>query len=299
MKRREKREKRRMLLPVLLTLFVSLVLIFSIYFFFWRTIPKDELSEYIRKKQFIIFDENFYEEEKYDITYRWLSKDGTITLVIPYDQAIKIDFVSWSYNTPRNVEIKLDDYLLTELNLTKERSTYTSPFICLKSGVYELKFLVSEDCQVPALIEDSDDTRCLGVTVGDFKKIEAINLAPYIDAQGWHDLEPYHGKDMRWVEENGIIKLINLEEGDYVLEFFTFSFYFDRELNVYVDEKSVHSSMVTPDGTNVEVNLSLQSGLHAIKLDAGGCDYPVKLGVSADPRCLSIAIINPIIYELD
>lgn len=262
------------------------------------TIPKDELSEYIRKKEFIVFDKNFHEEEKTDINYRWLSKNGTITLVIPYDQTIKLEFICWSYNISRNTKVYLNDYLLTELNLTKNRTDYASPFIYLKKGIYKLRFLISEDCQVPALIENTDDTRCLSIGLGDFRVIEARNLATYIDTPGWYGLESYYGEDMRWVKEKGIIKLINLEEGNFILEFFTFSFYYDRELNVYVDENLVYTSKITSDGSDVKIKINLTPGLHEIKLDAIGCDYPFRLGINDDPRCLSLAIVRPIIYQL-
>jgi len=286
----------KVILLLILILFVCLALIFLTSF--RGTVTKDELSEYLRKKEFLIFDENFHEEERTDITYRWLSKNATITLVVPYDQVIKIEFVSWSYNISRNMKLYLNDYLLTEANLTKNRTNYASPFICLKRGLYKLRFLISGECQVPALVEDTDDTRCLSVGLGKFKKIEASNLAPFMDAPSWNELESYYGKDMRWMKDESIIELINLEEGDFILSFFTFSFYFDRELNVYVDEKLVHSSKITPDGIDVEIKMSLAPGLHVIKFDATSCDYPSKLGISADRRCLSLAMVKPIIYQL-
>jgi hypothetical protein len=296
----KKKYKRRIKIIVLsiLIFFAVLALIFSI-FSFQRTITsKDELSEYIKRKEFVIFDENFHEEERADITYRWLLRNATITLVVPYDQIVKIEFIAWSYNIPRNTKVYLNDYLLAELNLTKNRTNYASPFIYLKKGLYNLKFLISGECQVPALIENTSDTRCLSIGLGKFKKIEASNLAPFIDTPGWNELESYYGKDMRWMKDEGVIKLINFEERNFVLSFFTFSFYFDRELNIYVDEKLVHSSKITPDGTNVEIKMSLAPGLHVIKLDAAGCDSPSKLGISADRRCLSLAIVKPIIYEV-
>lgn len=276
---------------------VLLVIVSGI--FVWTRLkgPEDELSEYIKKKEFIIFDENFHSEEKADITYRWLSRNATITLVIPYDQVIKIEFVSWSYNIARNAKVYLNNYLLAELNLTKNRTNYISPFIYLRKGIYKLRFLISEDCQVPALIENTDDTRCLSIGLGDFKKVEADNLAPYVDTPGWHKLESYYGKDMRWMQDKSIIKLINLEEGNFVLNFFTFSFYFDRELKVYVDENLVHVLKITPDGTNAGIKMSLDPGLHTIKLDAANCDYPSRLGISGDDRCLSLAVVRPIIYQ--
>jgi len=291
MKRRTK-----VILLLILILFVCLALIFLTSF--RGTVTKDELSEYLRKKEFLIFDENFHEEERTDITYRWLSKNATITLVVPYDQVIKIEFVSWSYNISRNMKLYLNDYLLTEANLTKNRTNYASPFICLKRGLYKLRFLISEECQIPALIEGTDDTRCLSIGLGNFKEIKADNLAPYIDTLGWNEPESYYGKDMRWMKDKGIIKLINFEEGNFVLKFFTFSFYFDRELNVYVDGEPVYTSKITPNGSDVEIKMNLTPDLHIIKLDAAGCDYPSKLGISADRRCLSLAIVRPIIYQL-
>jgi hypothetical protein len=297
MKKKYKREI-EMFIPLILSSFALLFLIFLMFSFQGAKTSEDELSKYIRSKEFIVFDENFHEEEKADITYRWLSKNATITLVIPYDQIVKIQFISWSYNIPRNVKVYLDDYLLTELNLTKERTNYASPFLYLKRGLYKLKFLISKECQIPALVENTADTRCLSIGLGEFKKIEASNLAPYIDTPGWNELESYYGKDMRWMKNEGIIKLVNLEKGDFVLSFFAFSFYFDRELNVYVDDKLVHSSKITPDGNNVEIKMNLVPGLHVIKLDAAGCDSPSKLGISADRRCLSLAIVKPIIYEV-
>jgi hypothetical protein len=99
------------------------------------------------------------------------------------------------------------------------------------------------------------------------------------------------------MKEKGIIKLINLEKGSFNLEFFAFSFYFDRELKVYVDENLVHTSKITPDGSDKKIKMSLNPGLHIINFDVGSCDYPSRLGVSADQRCLSIAIVKPIIYR--
>lgn len=297
MKRKSKRMI-KIIVPLILVFFILLSLIFSI-FLFQRAITKDELSEYIRKRKFILWDENFYEWEKADITYRWLSGNATITLVIPYDQVIKIEFISWSYNIPRNLKLYLNDYLLTELNLTKNRTNYASPFIYLKKGIYKLKFLISEKCQIPAIIEDTDDTRCLSIGLGNFKKVEVDNLASFIDTPGWNELESYYEKDMRWMKDRGIIKLINLEGKSLILEFFTFSFYFDRKIKVYVDRNLVYTSKITPDGVNIRVRMDLAPGLHVIELDALGCDYPSKLGISADNRCLSIAVVRPIIYSLE
>jgi hypothetical protein len=187
--------------------------------------------------------------------------------------------------------------MLAELNLTKNRTNYISPFVYLKKGLYKLKFLISEDCQVPALVEGTEDTRCLSIGLGEFKKLEVDNLLVDIDTPGWHGPESYYGKPMRWMEKKGIIKLINLEKGSFNLEFFAFSFYFDRELKVYVDENLIHTSKITPDGSSEKIKMSLDPGLHIINFDVGSCDYPSRLGVGADQRCLSIAIVKPIISQ--
>jgi hypothetical protein len=291
---------KKVLSKYLSIIFVAILVIAIVYGIFVWTRQKsseDELSEYIKKKEFIIFDENFHVEEKANITYRWLSKNATITLVVPYDQVVKLEFISWSYNIPRDVKIYLNDYMLTELNLTKNRTNYISPFVYLKKGLYKLKFLISEDCRVPALVEGTEDTRCLSIGLSEFKKLEVDNLLVDIDTPGWHGPESYYGKPIRWMKEKGIIKLINLEKGSFNLEFFAFSFYFDRELKVYVDENLVHTSKITPDGSDKKIKMSLNPGLHIINFDVGSCDYPSRLGVSADQRCLSIAIVKPIIYR--
>jgi hypothetical protein len=285
----------RVIFPVIIVLF-SLILLFLMLHLEKR---KDELSEYIMRKDFIIFDNNFFEEEKSDISYRWISKNAVITLVIPYDQVIKIDFFSWSYKIPREMKVELNDFPLIKLNLSNNRTHYTSPFIYLKRGLYKLKFLISGECQVPALVENSDDTRCLSVGLGDFKKIEALNLATYSDDVGWYGLESYYGKDMRWLGKEGMIRFINLEKGDYFLEFFAFSFYFERKLNIYVDDELVYSLKISLDGVNTKVKLSLKPGLHTIKLEADSCDSPSRLKIGSDIRCLSVAIVKPIIYQLD
>jgi hypothetical protein len=296
--------KRRMLKQKsLLTYFIPLLFIFIFIFSIAvissisKNCEENEISYYIKKKEFIIFDENFYEEEKADITYRWLSGSATITLVIPYDQVIKLHFISWSYNIPRDVKIYLNDFLLTELNLTPNREEYSSPFIYLKKGTHKLRFIVSGECQFPALIEGSGDIRCLSIGLGDFKKEEIYNLMLKIDSPGWYDIENYYGKDMRWMSEVGTINLINLEKSDFVLEFFAFSFYKDREVRLYVDENLIKTFKVTTNGSTENIKISLNPGLHKIRFVADGCDFPSKLGISDDPRCLSIAVVRPIIYE--
>jgi hypothetical protein len=255
---------------------------------------EDELSEYIKKGELIVFDSNFYEEEKSDIAYRWLSRNATITLVIPYDQAVKLEFILWSYNIPRNTKVYLNYYLLTELNLTKNRTSYTSPFVYLKRGLYKLKFLFSGDCEVPALRENTEDTRCLGIAVGNFKKIETSNLAPYIDSPGWYELESYYGKDLRWTKDKSIIKFINLEEGEFLLNFFAFSLHSNKLLKIYVDSNLVYRANIPPNGMEVKAKMSLDPGLHSIILNTS-CSYSSKLGISTEGRCLGIAVVNPII----
>jgi hypothetical protein len=191
---------KKVLSKYLSIIFVAILVIAIVYGIFVWTRQKsseDELSEYIKKKEFIIFDENFHVEEKANITYRWLSKNATITLVVPYDQVVKLEFISWSYNIPRDVKIYLNDYMLTELNLTKNRTNYISPFVYLKKGLYKLKFLISEDCRVPALVEGTEDTRCLSIGLSEFKKLEVDNLLVDIDTPGWHGPESYYGKPMR------------------------------------------------------------------------------------------------------
>jgi hypothetical protein len=253
--------------------------------------------EHIKKKEFISFDENFYDEEKNDISLRWLWGNGSINIVIPYDQIIKFEFLTWSYNISRRVKVYLDGYLLTELNLTKDRTKYISPFIYVRKGIHQLRLETTEKCLIPAYIENSGDYRCLSIAIGDFKKVEVYNLLSEIDSKGWYSLEDYYGKGMRWIEKEATIDFIVLEKGNFTLEFFTFSFYKDRIIKVYIDDKLISFLNIKTRGSTKKISMSLDPGVHTIRFVADGCDSPYRLSISEDKRCLSVAIVNPILYE--
>lgn len=293
-------------LMLLVPLIIALVFLLALMFMDDKEKKvHDDIEEYIRRGEFIEFGPGFYEQEKADIFYRWSSGNDTIRLVVPYDQIVEIDFIHWSYNEPKNVDIYLNSVLLDSLESTQKRQEYKSPNIYLKRGIYSVRFDTKEGCEVPALVESSVDTRCLAIGIGEFKHTELKNMITDIDTPGWNNLESYYGKEFRWIEDNAVIDVFNLESSDFELDFYSASFYFERELEVLLDNQPVTKVAVPPidqvpeksGGININTKMHMEQGLHVLSFKTTGCDRPSRLGVADDNRCLSVAIIRPLLYQ--
>jgi hypothetical protein len=236
----------------------------------------------------IFYDKNWYPLGKNETT-RWMAKEANVDIFSSKEQIS--NFYLWSYYRPRKVKIYLNDTLLKELNLTKEM--YSSPLI-LSKGLYTLKF-VSEECDIPNLVENSSDIRCLAVRIGNFSMIDVTdNLIDYSCSSGWHDLENI-GIEFRWIAENASLEIFSYKSFEANLTIKILASYFKpRNVEIYWNDQLISDKLIShyfTTETSITEKIKIKEGFNNLLIKSKeGCDIPFLLENSTDKRCLSIAI---------
>jgi len=294
--------KRKFLFNAFLIIFISASVSFIfnllVVLFNLRNGMEQTLNAYIREGKKVMFDENFYPEEKDDLRFRWMKGNiASIDVVIPYDQVAVLEFFVHSYKRNKTVMLYVDDVKIDEIKVSPTRIKYVSPFMFLKRGLHKLVFIVEENCLQPLLFEpESNDTRCLQIAVGDFKVKESNNILENLNKNGFYELEK-DGNEFRWLSNHSKFTFISLKDYEYSLEFLGFSFKKNRNLTIFINNLN-YSYLITPSGNYVKLISFFKKGKNQIEF-VTTCDTPLSLGVSKDYRCLSIRFEKILIYPKD
>lgn len=118
------------------------------------------------------FENGWYDlEHGQQYTFRWFSNNATIHLFNPRNENVNINlsFVSWSYHRNRTANIILDNAQLAAFNLTANTGNSYEFDVEIKPGNNVITFDVPSGCEIPFLLENSNDKRCLSMAVADLE----------------------------------------------------------------------------------------------------------------------------------
>ncbi len=125
---------------------------------------------------------------------------------------------------------------------------------------------------------------------------------PFIQLKnGWHGLEDWDSTPTRWMENEATIMIYSDENRTADLSFKARSFYYPRNLEILINDIP-HICAKVPSESFVVVNaptIRLNEGANIVRFHVpGGCERPRDITElnNADPRCLSVAVQNIIIY---
>jgi uncharacterized membrane protein len=131
---------------IFIVIFLAIFLIYSFFEQFFVSLP--------------IYKEGWFAEEGHNnIKWRWSGINSTIEFNSKKGRDYKISFDMASYKKERNIKLFFNSKLIYEGALTPSEKHFELS-VNLKKGTNRLTF-VSDSCDVPALIENSSDRRCL------------------------------------------------------------------------------------------------------------------------------------------
>jgi hypothetical protein len=245
----------------------------------------------------IIFGSNWYSEEKYkNQTFRYFSQNATI--LIPFSGTFKINLTIQPYNSPKTLEIYVNDKLLGSYKMGMHYNLLT-PTILLEKPLNIIRLKSKEGCEIPAYIENSSDYRCLSFSLWNISFINSEELLRknFTILYGFNFYE--QEKEGRWMSDNGIIYLINNSQLSKV--FITLeSFKRNRTLYVLLQNRSYVFEIPANERKIVSFPIFPENETE-IKLIV----FPTcEIAGEKDKRCLSIFIrelqvigINELIKE--
>jgi len=230
---------------------------------------------------------DFFDEEKYgEMKFRWFSNNSRVYIFSNTTGLFLLNFSAWTPpNQKRVLKIYLDGIKMSEHNISETKVSIYLPII-LKKGINELLF-VSDGCgYVP------NDVRCLGIAISEIQK-DVINIENMGKiASGFYELEKAYGDYFRWMSDVGEIKIFSPSNISGVLYVkMGWSYFFDRTLNITLNDKLIFADKITKSGREFSVKLNLVEGWNNLKFTST-CDVPSILEYSDDKRCLSLAFTD-------
>lgn len=105
--------------------------------------------------------ENWYDEEKDKSgNFRWMSNESNITYYTFNETNVNLTFSAMNYYKNRELDISVNDAYVKRLFINTSWSNVTI-VLNLSKDENIIKFHSVEGCDVPKVIEQSDDNRCL------------------------------------------------------------------------------------------------------------------------------------------
>lgn len=99
-----------------------------------------------------------------NVPFRWMSYDATIEAWVHEKGEYQLRFEAQPFESPRHLQIFVDDELVEGYRVERVESHLTSPFV-LQSGEWtSIRFHVPDGCERPSeVLEGSQDSRCLSM----------------------------------------------------------------------------------------------------------------------------------------
>lgn len=117
---------------------------------------------FVENEELVIYAKNWYLPEE---NGRWMSGNSTIFIVRAKDEILSVSLYLAGYaETP--VSMTLNGELIYSATLASHTTLVTLGELSFKRGVNEFRIIPAGGCEIPAMKENSIDTRCLSVFLG-------------------------------------------------------------------------------------------------------------------------------------
>jgi len=125
------------------------------------------LTENNLKNNEFIWGKNWFNEENISgIKLRWMSNNASLFIASNENKEYNLNFLVQSYYKPRTLLISLGNSS-KELNIGLN-GTEIKLKTKLVSGINEIYLISKENCDIPKIISNSNDNRCLSFALGNF-----------------------------------------------------------------------------------------------------------------------------------
>jgi hypothetical protein len=238
----------------------------------------------------IVFGKNWYPSEPY-IT--WAYENSTILIHSAQKAEAKLNLTLASYYKPREIDFYVNNFLLDTFRVEPYKANILTKTLTLKEGENIVEFIPKEKCDIPAIIEKSNDTRCLTFGLFDMGLISPYELMvsnKILFGPNWYEQEP----DGRWMSNNASIFLFSEKEMETSLALELASYYKERKIDLYLNKVLVLSKIIPPYKTEIIVpNLKLLAGENLIEFRSNEtCNIPYLIEGSKDKRCLNFKLFD-------
>jgi len=200
-----------------------------------------------------------------------------------------------SYYKPREIGLYVNGILFDTIRIETSKMNIITKTIPLREGNNIVKFFSEEKCDIPAVLEESTDERCLS-----FGLVSINLISPYelfetgkddlIFGPNWYGEEP----DGRWMSENSSVFLFSESEKEAHLTLDLVSYYEERDIEIYLNRNLVYSDLVTPSRTEITTpEIKLFKGENLVEFKTSKkCQIPAEIEDVEDNRCLSFKFFN-------
>jgi hypothetical protein len=238
----------------------------------------------------IIFGKNWYPPEPY-IT--WAYENSTILIYFAKRAEAKLNLTLISYYKPREIDFYVNNFMLDTFRVEPYKMNILTKTFPLREGENVIKFIPKEKCDIPAIVEKSNDTRCLTFGLFDISFVSPYELMEENKAffgPNWYEQE----KDGRWMSNNASIFLFSEKEKEVSLILELASYYKPRVINLYLNKDLILSQTIPIYRTVITIQkLKLLEGENLIEFKSSeSCDIPHAIEKTEDKRCLSFKLFN-------
>jgi hypothetical protein len=118
--------------------------------------------------------------------------------------------------------------------------------------------------------------------------------------EGWHQMELWNRAPASWMKGNATLTIYSDQEMQAILSFFVQSFYTNRTLQVFSQDKLVAESIVPTGPIAMQIPIDLKRGNNLVRfgvLEGCGSPHDIPELNNVDGRCLSVGISNPVMHE--
>jgi hypothetical protein len=238
----------------------------------------------------IAFGKNWYPSEPH---VTWAYENSTILIHSAQKARVKLNLTLASYYKPREIDFYVNNFLLDTFRVEPYKTNILTKTLPLEGGENIVEFIPKEKCDVPAIIEKSDDKRCLSFGLFDINLISPYELMDgnkMLFGPNWYEQEP----DGRWMSNNASIFLFSEKEMETSLALELAGYYKERKIDLYLNKVLVLSQIVPTYRTEIIIsNLKLLEGENLIEFKSREmCVVPHLIEGGEDKRCLNFKLFN-------
>jgi len=238
----------------------------------------------------IVFGKNWYPPEPH---VTWAYENSTILIHSAQKAEAKLNLTLASYYKPREIKFYVNNFLLDTFRVEPYKMNILTKTLPLEKGDNIVEFIPKEKCDVPAIIEKSDDKRCLNFGLFDINLISPYELMDgnkTLFGPNWYEQEP----DGRWMSNNASIFLFSEKETETSLALELAGYYKERKIELYLNKVLILSQTIPTHRSEIITSkLKLLEGENLIEFKSGeSCSIPNLIEKTGDKRCLSFRLFN-------
>jgi hypothetical protein len=243
-----------------------------------------EISTSSITKFVLVLGSNWYTPEE-NIT--WAYENSTIFIFSPLKIGVKLNLSVVSYHKPRTVDIFLNDVFFDAFRVDTFGTNLITKTFYLKEGANMIKIVPEEKCDVPALIEGRNDTRCLSIGLLRVEVIQPTKGDYVLFGPNWYE-EEYDG---RWMNNNASIFIFSERDREASLFLELVSYYKSRKMDLYLNGNLIVSQVISSNRTRIDKQIKLLKGENLLEIKSkDACDIPYVIEKTTDKRCLSFKL---------